>query len=211
MTKIYYKTFAQSDLDRERDEALSQRMAALSFVSPEHLDIPKQYHEESAWLRAIQELHKINSYKVQLAVCCWRHTCWRHMLDTHGGDTHAGHTCTAGDTHAAAGASQMCLRGKKKKKTRIKNATCGITSMQAPRDKLVCVLNCCRVINNLLHVADNNGNEARGEHSPFLICTGAAFSMQPACLALSEAICCATPAAFQTLPTLFQTCLSSGI
>lgn len=27
----------------------------------------------------------------------------------------------------------------------------------------MCVLNCCRVINNLLHVADNDGSEARGE------------------------------------------------
>lgn len=41
--------------------------------------------------------------------------------------------------------------------------------MQAPRDKLVCVLNCCRVINNLLHVADNDGNEARGIKSPLAL------------------------------------------
>ena len=33
--------------------------------------------------------------------------------------------------------------------------------VQAPRDKLVCVLNCCRVINNLLHAAVAAG-EARG-------------------------------------------------
>lgn len=33
---------------------------------------------------------------------------------------------------------------------------------QAPRDKIVCILNCCRVINNLLHVAAQAG-EARGE------------------------------------------------
>ena len=36
--------------------------------------------------------------------------------------------------------------------------------MQAPRDKLVCILNCCRVINNLLHVQVQHG-EARGELS----------------------------------------------
>ena len=35
--------------------------------------------------------------------------------------------------------------------------------MQAPRDKLVCILNCCRVINNLLHVQVQQG-EARGEN-----------------------------------------------
>ena len=33
--------------------------------------------------------------------------------------------------------------------------------LQAPRDKLVCVLNCCRVINNLLHVQVQG--EARGK------------------------------------------------
>ncbi len=33
-------------------------------------------------------------------------------------------------------------------------------SVQAPRDKLVCALNCCRVINNLLHVQVQG--EARG-------------------------------------------------
>ena len=37
--------------------------------------------------------------------------------------------------------------------------------VQAPRDKLVCILNCCRVINNLLHAAVAAG-EARGERPP---------------------------------------------
>lgn len=64
MTKIYYKTFAQSALDRERDVALSQRMTALSFVQPYHLDIPKHYQEDHASRLAIKELHKINNYKV---------------------------------------------------------------------------------------------------------------------------------------------------
>ena len=64
MTKIYYKTFAQSELDRERDVTLSQRMAALSFVQPHHLDIPQQYQEGDSSQLAIKELHKINNYKV---------------------------------------------------------------------------------------------------------------------------------------------------
>ena len=33
--------------------------------------------------------------------------------------------------------------------------------LQAPRDKLVCILNCCRIINNLLHLNVGQG-EARG-------------------------------------------------
>ena len=64
MTKIFYKTFAQSELDRERDAALSLRMAALSFVQPQHLDIPQQYQADTSAQLAIKELHKINNYKV---------------------------------------------------------------------------------------------------------------------------------------------------
>ena len=63
MTKIYHKTFGVSELDRERDEALSLRMAALSFIQPKHLDIPELYSDEKAWQLAIKELHKINNYK----------------------------------------------------------------------------------------------------------------------------------------------------
>lgn len=37
----------------------------------------------------------------------------------------------------------------------------GLTALQAPRDKLVCILNCCRIINNLLHLNVGQG-EARG-------------------------------------------------
>eukprot|EP00891_Asterochloris_glomerata_P004098 jgi/Astpho2/4098/gw1.00063.257.1_t len=95
MTKIHGKVFAQSALDRERDEALGQRMAVLSFVRPEHLDIPAVYQDEKAWLMAMKELHKINNYK-------------------------------------------------------------------APRDKLVCILNCCRVVTNLLQAASQRGSGAVG-------------------------------------------------
>ena len=65
MTKIYHKTFGVSELDRERDEALSLRMAALSFIQPKHLDIPELYSDEKAWQLAIKELHKINNYKAR--------------------------------------------------------------------------------------------------------------------------------------------------
>ena len=77
MTKIFYKTFAQSELDRERDAALTQRMAALNFVQPHHLDIPQQYQTETSAQLAIKELHKINNYKV-----CHFH-CKHQMLVEH--------------------------------------------------------------------------------------------------------------------------------
>lgn len=66
MTKIYHKAFSISNVDHERDEALSVRMTALNFIRPLHLDIPACFHDDKAWLLAMKELHKINSYKVNL-------------------------------------------------------------------------------------------------------------------------------------------------
>ena len=69
MTKIMRYTFSVSELDRERDEALSMRMSALSFIEPKHLDIPELYQDEKSWLLARKELHKINNYKVRSLPC----------------------------------------------------------------------------------------------------------------------------------------------
>ena len=66
MTKVYPKVFAVYSLDRERDEALTARMSALSFIAPRHLDIPHLYQDEKAWLLAMKELHKINNYKARV-------------------------------------------------------------------------------------------------------------------------------------------------
>ena len=47
-----------------------------------------------------------------------------------------------------------------------------INMYKAPRDKLVCILNCCKVINNLLHnasMASNEGTHGADEFLPILI------------------------------------------
>ena len=70
MTKIHGKVFAQSALDRERDEALGQRMAALSFVRPEHLDIPAVYQDEKVTTAYTHiELCGINSVRCTATLC----------------------------------------------------------------------------------------------------------------------------------------------
>ena len=70
MTKIHGKVFAQSALDRERDEALGQRMAALSFVRPEHLDIPAVYQDEKVTTScACTELRRVNSARYLETLC----------------------------------------------------------------------------------------------------------------------------------------------
>eukprot|EP00040_Diaphanoeca_grandis_P034695 m.216372 g.216372 ORF g.216372 m.216372 type:complete len:475 (-) comp33207_c3_seq1:448-1872(-) len=84
MNKMYKACFQPSSSDDAlRDQALAERLSLLSFVRPEHLDIPPGLCEDKAISMAVKELCKMDTYK-------------------------------------------------------------------APRDKMVCVLNCCKIINNIL-------------------------------------------------------------
>eukprot|EP00232_Nephroselmis_pyriformis_P016752 CAMPEP_0182878542 /NCGR_PEP_ID=MMETSP0034_2-20130328/15419_1 /TAXON_ID=156128 /ORGANISM="Nephroselmis pyriformis, Strain CCMP717" /LENGTH=304 /DNA_ID=CAMNT_0025011431 /DNA_START=96 /DNA_END=1007 /DNA_ORIENTATION=+ len=96
MTKLHQNTFDVDPAEKERDELLSTKMAALQkFLLPEHMEIPPQFHNEEEWVLAQKNLLQINSYK-------------------------------------------------------------------APRDKLVCILNTCRVISNLLAVSTEEGGPPPG-------------------------------------------------
>lgn len=55
--------------------------------------------------------------------------------------------------------------------------------LQAPRDKLVCILNCCRVINNLLHVGHDG--DARGVHT--------IATVQPCLASIRLSVCLEAP------------------
>ena len=98
LTKIHSHVFGASALDVERDEALSQRLSALSFVRPEHLEIPA----------------------------------------SHAG-MEAGGSGSMNSAPAAARALALAQRELAK-----------VNAFKAPRDKLVCVLNACRVISDSL-------------------------------------------------------------
>ena len=70
MTKLHNWAFGQSAADRERDEILQQRMQALEFVRPVHLEIPDAYQDESALDMAMAELRKIDHFKVSRMTAC---------------------------------------------------------------------------------------------------------------------------------------------
>ncbi|KAL6997392.1 Vacuolar protein sorting-associated protein 9A [Sarracenia purpurea var. burkii] len=96
MTKLFSRTFGSAPDDAKIDQEISEKICLLQhFLRPEHLDIPKVFHNEASWLLAEKELQKINAFK-------------------------------------------------------------------APREKLLCVLNCCRVINNLLLNASMSENRVPG-------------------------------------------------
>ena len=70
MTKLHNWAFGQSAADRERDEILQQRMQALEFVRPVHLEIPDAYQDVSALDMAMAELRKIDHFKVSCMTTC---------------------------------------------------------------------------------------------------------------------------------------------
>ncbi|XP_015690192.2 vacuolar protein sorting-associated protein 9A-like isoform X2 [Oryza brachyantha] len=106
MTKLFDRTFASSAEDVKADMEITEKIGLLQrFVRPHHLDIPKVLHNETAWLLAVKELQKINSFK-------------------------------------------------------------------SPREKLICVLSCCQIINNLLlNVSMSNDRTLSGadDFLPILI------------------------------------------
>ncbi|BAF13772.1 Os03g0842700 [Oryza sativa Japonica Group] len=64
MTKLFDRAFASSAEDVKSDMEISEKIGLLQhFVRPHHLDIPKLLHNEAAWLLAVKELQKINSFK----------------------------------------------------------------------------------------------------------------------------------------------------
>jgi hypothetical protein len=64
MTKLHERTFRKGLDDSERDEALAVRCQALGFVRPEHLEIPAGVVDDVQLGKAVEELNKINKYKV---------------------------------------------------------------------------------------------------------------------------------------------------
>eukprot|EP00941_MAST-03F_sp_MAST-3F-sp1_P000874 g874.t1 len=101
LTRLYKQLFRQYVQDKIEDRKLSQRIAMLSFVTFEHLDILQSSQEySSAWKAARNELLRMNNYK-------------------------------------------------------------------SPGDKLICIVNCCKVINGLL--AEASPNAGADEFLPALI------------------------------------------
>lgn len=182
MTKLHERTFRQSADDVERDELLAIRCAALQFVVPAHLEIPDGVVDEAALGRAAAELNKINNYKV-------RHAGMHARGHAAGGQRQT--CCSVGAVSTltrrsqansavmphclAAGGHVLTANPLPALNTLAVSAVCaGSGSLQAPRDKLVCILNCCRMLNNLLTSRSKaegigeggtEGNQAAGSSS----------------------------------------------
>ena len=82
MTKLHNWAFGQSAADRERDAILLDRIEALEFVQPTHLDIPDAYQDDKSINMAMAELKKIDHFKVRrscLTAICYIliSTCFR--------------------------------------------------------------------------------------------------------------------------------------
>jgi hypothetical protein len=134
MTKLHERTFRRGADDVERDEALAVRCVALGFVRPEHLEIPPGVVDDTHLGRAVEELNKINKYKV-CVVGRW---------------VVVSLTGVRSLPHSALAQCTVTL-------TPVVPVLFCLAAGQAPRDKLVCVLNCCSMINAQLAKSSKEG------------------------------------------------------
>ena len=124
LTKIHAQVFGASALDVERDEALSQRLSALSFVRPEHLEIPAS------------------------------HAGLEEGRGGGGGATSSSNNSSSSSLSSSSPAARALALAQRELSR--------VNAFKAPRDKLVCVLNACRVISDSLSaVASREAAERR--------------------------------------------------
>jgi hypothetical protein len=133
MAKLYDRTFGMSAEDTERDHILSVRMEALQFIKPEHLEIAPSLVNDPSIETAQRELQRMIGFKVR------RGSGRLQRVDLRG----APRPAPPGELRVARRLG--CMR----RRVRPPTPRPRLPS-QAPRDKLVCILNCCRVVNNLL-------------------------------------------------------------
>jgi hypothetical protein len=98
MSKLYDRLLASTPVAQEIDHQLANKMAALSFLTPTHFEIPSIYWDNGVWSLAQNELRNMDAFK-------------------------------------------------------------------SPRDKIVCLLNCCRIIMNQLKKVKNrpSGNSSSND------------------------------------------------
>ncbi|OMO84876.1 Vacuolar sorting protein 9 [Corchorus olitorius] len=143
MTKLFTRVFASVPDDVKHDEQLSEKMALIQqFVRPENLDIKPTFQNETSWL--IYDFFTINDLPGfrQFLIAYYLH-------------------CLPSKSTKYERSSTLAQKELQK-----------INMYKAPRDKLVCILNCCKVINNLLlnaSIASNENPPGADEFLPVLI------------------------------------------
>jgi hypothetical protein len=64
MTKIYARAWCPSDIEIQKDAALTSKMDLLrELITAEHLDIPAPFQNEQAFQMARTEILRVNNYK----------------------------------------------------------------------------------------------------------------------------------------------------
>jgi len=78
MSRVYFRVFGTSAPDQEQDAALHKRLSQLSFIQPEHLEIPVEVCLETAAFQEAKEALceiancKVPQHKVTCVVSCCR-------------------------------------------------------------------------------------------------------------------------------------------
>ncbi|ONM18529.1 Vacuolar protein sorting-associated protein 9A [Zea mays] len=152
MTKLFDRTFGTSTEDAISDMDISEKIGLLQqFVKPHHSDIPKVLHNEPSWLVTHSELEAstMRFQSLMLAISSKDGMIQPKLMLT----------MTILSLHMPL---QLAVK-------ELQN----INSFKAPREKLLCIMSCYQVINNLLlNISMSNDRTLSGvdEFLPILIC-----------------------------------------
>ncbi|KAF8404193.1 hypothetical protein HHK36_009076 [Tetracentron sinense] len=197
MTKLFSRVFASFSEDVKCDEQLSEKMALIQqFIRPENLDIKPTFQNETSWLvsggillscmflrdascPSQSNVSSIKVLRVKWGVLFWEDD-WSGVqncviLSSFGkmigveSETVSYLTVDLqlGSFQVPSGVLLVERRNELAQKELQK-----INMYKAPRDKLVCILSCCKVINNLLlnaSIASNENPPGADEFLPVLI------------------------------------------
>ena len=170
-TKLYDKVFLTDAEESESDRLLEERLQHLRFVTVEHLSVSPAFCTAYPWAGAQQELCKMVVRRGQ--------TCrpgsgraGHHRRPKAPSRLHFARRPSGLHSRAAAARGPQCRpRGAPERPPEIVGVPPPLATQAAyrtPRDKLVCVLNCCKRINSSLSVT-SAGSHGADEFFPVLI------------------------------------------
>ena len=171
-TKLYDKVFLTDAEESESDRLLDERLQHLRFVTVEHLSVSPAFCAAYPWAGAQQELCKMVARRVRRVVLA---AAGLAPPTAEGALPLALCVAALWAPQLSCGGSGPAVPPQRRSREAARNRRCGVppplatqAAYRTPRDKLVCVLNCCKRINSSLSVT-SAGSHGADEFFPVLI------------------------------------------
>lgn len=142
--------------DVERDDVLRQRIRIFSWIEPKHLDLPIPSRSDTS---AVSTPEQTASPRLGSE---------EEPPSAEAASTNPSEEVKPPKSRPSAGTAKTSRKQVQSFLNFAQSELCKMNQYKAPRDKLICVLNCCKVIFGLMrHVA--SGEEGADTFIPFLI------------------------------------------